>query len=352
MPKIYVNARFLTQPMTGVQRFASEICKRLKGYSPDIIFVSPPKILQKELARELEVLSIGKFKGHLWEQLELPFFLRRKGSPLLVNLANTGPLMYNNAIVTIHDLSFFFFPKAYNWKFRFLYQSLIPLITKRAIKIITVSEGSRKQLADYLEIESAKIKVVYNSASHFEVNNLNSDLGIKDNYILTVASFNPIKNLPFLIKAFERIADRHVKLVIVGAPQSAFNKLDLKSEKINERILFLGYVNDTRKLISLYSKARAFVFPSLYESFGIPNIEAMTCGCPVITSRAGSIPEICGDAALFVDPKDEDDLTRKIDLLLSNQTLKEDLVRKGFIRSKFFNWDNSAHALYKIISSQ
>src|SRR5687768_11068529 len=138
-----VNARFLTQPITGVQRFAIEISKELKKANPQIKFIAPKEIIHHNLANELNAQLYGKMSGHFWEQLELPAYLKKQHSPLLINLANLAPVTYNNYIATIHDLSFLQFPKSYSRKFYYYYKFLIPKIAGRAKKIITVSENAR-----------------------------------------------------------------------------------------------------------------------------------------------------------------------------------------------------------------
>jgi glycosyltransferase involved in cell wall biosynthesis len=346
---IYINARFLTQPTTGVQRFAGEVSIQLQSLSANVCFISPRNILNHELARKLKVICFGRLSGHLWEQTELPLFLKKRNNPILVNLGNTGPIFYSNSIVTIHDLSIFMFPKAYSWKFYYLYKYLIPAITKNARIIITVSEGVKLKIVQDFNIPHNKVKVVHNAASHIRVDDSTPAIVNHKNYILSVASFNPIKNLPRLIEAFEGINDKNMLLIIVGARQKAFNDGKLNKYSANNRILFKGHVENTAELVMFYKNASAFIFPSLYESFGIPNLEAMTCGCPVITSNTGSLPEICGDAALYLNPYDADDIREKINTLLENPVLKQDLIQKGYNRVKHFSWESSAKKLLSII---
>lgn len=349
MKVIYINARFLTQPTTGVQRFASEISKHLQQLTPDVRFLSPQNILHHDLAKQLKVETFGRFTGHIWEQTELPLYLKKRDNPLLVNLGNTGPILYKNTIVTIHDLSIFMFPKAYSFKFYYTYKYLIPAIIKNAKKIITVSEGVKRKIMESYKIAGNKVEVVYNAASHIEFDNTDAGKNPYTNYILSVASFNPIKNLPRLIDAFGKIGDKTISLIIAGARQKAFNNQKLHQYLSNNRIIFTGHIENMSELVTLYKNARAFVFPSLYESFGIPNLEAMACGCPVITSNIGSLPEICGDAALYLNPYDTEDIKEKINLLLKNPVLQQELIEKGFKRVKLFNWINSAKKLLSII---
>lgn len=161
-----VNSRFLTQQITGVQRFAIEISLRLKEIlKDDVFFVSPNNIIQYDIAEKLDVKIIGKHTGHLWEQWELPKWLKKHDSPLLLNLCNMAPLMYRNKISTIHDIAFVRFPQTFSKKFLWFYKIMIPRIVKSSIKIITVSEFSKQEIVDEYKIDQNMVSVVYNAVN-------------------------------------------------------------------------------------------------------------------------------------------------------------------------------------------
>ena len=162
--KIVVNARFLTQRMTGVQRYAVEICLELKRMMGDNIeLVSPCNIEQHEYAKKLSVKIIGSNKGHMWEQIDLPHYLHKSGNPLLLCLCNTAPLFYKNKIVTVHDVAFEAFPQTFSKSFLYTYHFLIPRIIKSALHVITVSNFSREEIVKYYGTSHDKISVVYNA---------------------------------------------------------------------------------------------------------------------------------------------------------------------------------------------
>jgi glycosyltransferase involved in cell wall biosynthesis len=262
-------------------------------------------------------------------------------------------VFYENTIVTIHDLSVFMFPKAYSRKFYLTYKYLLPLIIKRSKKVITVSEGAKAKIVEILKVPEKKIDVVHNAASHLSRQDTSHTSAlVSGRYILTVASFNPIKNLDTLMRAFAGIDDKTIKLVIVGARQKAFSNQQFdKNMAGNDRIIFTGHIHDQAQLMSLYKNATVFVFPSLYESFGIPTLEAMTCGCPVITSDAGSLREICGDAALYVDPYKTESITGKLNILLNDRQMQQQLIERGYERIKRYNWKESAKKVVNVIES-
>jgi len=346
-----VNARFLTQKITGSQRFAIEISKCLKKLCPNIVFLAPKNILHKDIAEELEVKTIGKNKGHIWEQIDLPLHLKRLGNPLLLNLVNTAPLLYKNKIVTIHDLSWMHFPNSVSKKFYIYYKFLIPRIAKNSLHIFTVSYFSKKDIMKNLKIESNKISVIYNAISD-KFQNLDVN---KEDIILSVATLQPYKNLESLIKAFVKLKEdkrikENYKLVLVGGLNSkVFRKTNLFNIAKNRKdIVFTGYVSDS-ELVKFYNKAKLFVFSSKFEGFGIPPLEAMACGTPVVVSNVASLPEVCGDAAYYVNPYDVNDIARGIETVLKNEKLQKKLIKKGLERVKLFGWEKSAKKLIEVI---
>lgn len=338
---IFVNARFLTQRPTGVQRFAFEISRALKKIRNDIVFISPGGIVNREMADELNPVIAGFSGSHLWEQVYLPFYLMREGNPLLLNLANTAPVFYRNKIVTIHDLAVFRYPRSFSWSFVRFYRFLLPRIARNSIKILTVSEFSRREITDVLGVEPEKVEVVRNAVPS----------GIKcrrverKNIVLTVSSLDPRKNLVRLIRAFERIEG--YRLVIAGASSNVFRKMGLKG---GEGVEFLGHVDDT-KLSELYSEASVLVYPSLYEGFGIPPLEAMKCGCPVVVSDIPPHREVCGDAALYVDPHSVESIREGILRVLKDSDLRRELAQRGIRRVREFSWERSAFRVSYLIDS-
>jgi len=348
LDNIYINARFLTQNITGVQRYAVEISRRLTKTTSNIVFVTPTKIKNTTIAQELNVLKFGLFSGHFWEQVELPIFLRKKKNPCLISLANFAPYFYNNFIITIHDLSFIRHPEWFTKKYSLYYKYLIYHISKKARKIITVSKFSKKEIIELLHINEEKIEIIYNAVPYIfkktkNINNLNRF----GNYILAVSSFDPRKNFIGLIQAYNKLRLKDIKLVIVGSKHRIFSMQDLKENKKN--IIFTGYVDDN-ELITLYQNALLFVYPSFYEGFGLPPLEAMAHGCPVVVSQTSSLPEICGDAAYYINPYDINDISHGIKEVLKDSILRNKLIKNGNKRVSLFNWENSAKKLIETIS--
>ncbi|MDF2433174.1 MAG: hypothetical protein JWP44_2805 [Mucilaginibacter sp.] len=342
---IIVNARFLTQRVTGVQRFAIEISKVLRVLNDKIVFVAPRNILDMDLAKQLDAITIGKNEGTIWEQVDLRYYLMSKGNPLLINFCNTGILFYNKQIVTIHDMSYKVNPKWFTRQFYLWYNYLIPHIATRSLKIFTVSNSSKKDIIKHLKVSPDKISVIYNS-SNLNTNNTFESVNM-EKYLLSVSSLDPRKNLNNLIRAFKEI-DKDIRLIIVGLKKEKFTlNDDLTSGSHN--IIIKNYVSDS-ELGALMKHAEAFVYLSFYEGFGLPPIEAMSIGCPVLVSDIPAHREICGNAALYANPNNVNDIKNKIISLLNDNALKNELVLAGERNIKRFNWFNSGQSVLKYIN--
>ncbi len=227
---VFVNARFLTQPITGTQRYAIELCRGLKQIRPDITLIAPDNIMHKDLAEELDVQIIGRIrKGIIWEQVELPFLLRRRGSPLLVNLCNLAPIAYHNNIVTVLDLSFKLHPEWFSRQFAFLYNFFIPRELTGARRVITISENSKQDIAKHYGVPLSKIDIVYPSVpTVFTEAPAQKQPNLHGSYILAVSSIDPRKNFVGLIKAFKAGNFGETKLLIVGSEHKVFADNQIK----------------------------------------------------------------------------------------------------------------------------
>ena len=344
--KIYINARFLTQSLTGVQRFAMEISGILKNDFPNrYIWVSPANIKHQEIAKNLEVEVTGDHSGHFWEQYELPKYLKKKHSPILLNLCNTAPLMYSNNISTIHDVAFYENPEWFSKRFVFIYKFLIPKIVRSSKLVFTVSEFSKNEIHKYMSKPLDQIEVVHNSVSKIFVPGKFSE----ERLILTVSTLQPRKNLITLINSFGEIQDESLKLVIIGSENRLFSSSKIKQIiEGDERIILTGYLTDD-KLVEYYQKALIFVYTSLYEGFGIPPLEAMACGTSTIVSDIPVFRELYDDATMFF--QSESDLTNKIKFLLDNQELRTDKIKRGLNLVNKYSWRTSAVKIDKILSA-
>jgi glycosyltransferase involved in cell wall biosynthesis len=350
--KIFINGRFLCHKTDGISRFSIEICKQLKKLTIEFTIVIP-KWLEYENKEEFNIVKYGNFKSHFWEQIDLMRFLKSKSNPLLINFSGLGPLFYKNQIITIHDLSFYENRKWFSKIYTVFYSLATPIIAKNAIKIITVSEFSKSEIIKHLKINEQKIKVVYNAVSDVfdykdnivHINPFINDI-INKKYILAVSSLDPRKNLQSLIDSFNELKLVEYKLVLVGKSSNHFN-IELKANSKN--IIFAGFVSDS-ELSILYKNSTFFIYPSFYEGFGIPPLEAMKNGCTVIVSSIPPLKEVCSDAALYIDPYDKESIKSAILELTKDQELKRDLKIRGLTRARFFSWEKSAKKVFDLIN--
>lgn len=341
---IYVNCKFLEQPITGVQRFAIEICLQLKKICPQIVFLAPQTVLHEAIAQQLAVTRIGKQKGLLWEQLELPRYLKQQASPILLNLCNRAPLLYSRNVDVLHDITFVRYPQSFSAQFRSCYALLIPFIIRRCLHLFTVSEFSKAEICEHYGIAADKIDVIYNAVDEkFQQPVISNKTG----YLLAVSSDLYHKNFAAMIEAFLAADLPQIQLKIVG------NKGKIAKQYLHQpgnRIQFLGRVSDD-ELISLYQHATAFIFPSLYEGFGIPALEAQACGCPVLASNSASMPEVLADSVLYFDPTDQAAMTRAMQQIVQQPALQQSLIAKGKQNVARFSWANSAQKMCTILAN-
>ncbi|MDR1883539.1 MAG: glycosyltransferase family 4 protein [Prevotella sp.] len=346
-----VNGRYLTQKATGVHRYAFEICNRLHEMGADFRVATPQEI-HPDYKFGFRTVKCGCLKAHLWEQISLPRYLKNTGNPLLVSFSGCGPLSYSNQIMTIHDVSHERYPEWFSKNYYRFYHFMMPRTGKMAHAVLTVSEFSKSEIVDTLGIDANKIHVIHSNAPFRNKPAREEILACKpgppgEKYIIAVSSMDPRKNFSRLVEAFNKIDDKSVKLYIVGMPFKAFNTPDLKKLTGNN-IHLPGYIPDNQ-LQKMYRNALLSVYPSLYEGFGLPPLEAMTCGCPVICSDIPALREVSESAALYVDPYDVKDMTAKINLLLKEEDLRQTLRLKGMEQIKKYSWDRSAGQVYELV---
>lgn len=352
---VVVNGRFLGQPVTGVQRFGIELLRALDAQCTGqtrqhvtFTVLVPPSPVELPKFNSIKVIQVGGLRGHAWEQLELPVYSRRS---LLLNLCNTGPAFLPGQISTIHDAAVFSVPETFSAGFRAWYRFLLPQLARVSARVLTVSEFSRDELKYYCAIPASKLNVVQESGEHVLRESSDGSTLVKHGltpgrFVLAVSSMAPSKNFSRLVDAISLFKKPEFDVVIAGASShKAFGPANLAR---NGRFKHIGYVSDG-ELRALYESAGCFVYPSLYEGFGLPPLEAMICGCPVIAARAASLVEICGDAALFCDPRSPSDIADKIALMMGDSHLREMYRQLGVKRAAMFSWRRAAKDVLAIV---
>lgn len=314
--KIFVNARFLTQPISGVQRYGIECSRKIKNLHQDVVFVAPKDILHTDIAKELNVIIIGRNTGHLWEQLDLPFYLARHKYPPLLNLANTGPIFYSNNYVTIHDLAFYHHPEWNSKKFSAWYNILMPRLAISSKHIFTVSNTIKEEIVKCYRIPASKISVAYNGISRTMLAAGRGEGVKKERIILSVGTFNARKNHEMLVEGYlkSKLSETY-KLVMVGDRNKIFKDGGLDEAKIkNTNINIIPTLKET-ELVDLYRRAEVVASTSLYEGFGIPLLEGLFCGCKIVCSDIPVYRELYNDSAVFCAPDDVNAIANALNII-------------------------------------
>jgi glycosyltransferase involved in cell wall biosynthesis len=295
------------------------------------------------------------------ENLFLPLKLRKYDFDIVHELSQKSSFVVNlsaKRILTIHDLTPLLFPQTHSKFVVFLHRYLLPRASKNADKIIAASVNTKRDIIKHLKVPEDKIEVIYYGRderfivlSEKEVEEARAKYDLPQRYILSVCTLEPRKNMPTLIKAYHKLRGKGIehKLVVVGAKGWKYSRIfqTVRELGLENDITFLGYVSN-QDLPGIYNLADLFVFPSLYEGFGLPPLEAMACGCPVITSNTSSLPEVVGDAAIMTDPYNVDEIANAMYEVLTNQALRKEMLEKGLNRAKTFSWDKAARETMKV----
>ncbi|WP_130301149.1 MULTISPECIES: glycosyltransferase family 1 protein [unclassified Duganella] len=337
--------------MTGVDRVAIEITAAidtlLAAGDPAVeglrvTVLVPPGAAVEQRYRHITIVPVGTRQGTLWEQLDLARAVPADG--VLLNLCNTGPAFMRNQVVAIHDAGTERMPAGFSRSFRWWYKVLMPLLGRSARRIITVSQFSARELQQVFGIPAAKIGVIVESVEH--IHRVVPDAGALQKfglegqpYLLAVSSMAAHKNFQLILDALALMDTPPFHVAIAGGGNARI--FGGNPAATSDRVHWLGYVSDA-ELRALYGGARGFVFPSLYEGYGLPPLEAMACGCPVLASNAASIPEVCGDAALYFDPRDAVALKDAMLKLAGDPELRGQLSARGAQQAARTTWEASA----------
>lgn len=337
-----INGRFLSQNLTGVQRVALQYTQEIKALFPNTPVYCPPSPVQKIEAENLNAYSLSAPKPYniFWEQWALP---RAARGSFLLNFGNTAPLWFKNQGLMVHDTAFMAHPRWFSRSFAAYYRFVVPRAARVSRLVMTVSAFSQNEIASYFDISKDKILVLPSWVSPVFQNLRSQGVQEKENYILAVASVEPRKNYPALLRAFSRLEGLNLKAA--GGSSDIFASTpELDALMRQPRVEILGRCDD-QKLAALYTKALFFCSLSFYEGFGLPPLEAMNAGCPVLVSDIPPHREVCGDAALYADPNDGDDIHRKMKLLAQSPSLRQELSLAGKQRAAIFNKSNSVTLL-------
>jgi glycosyltransferase involved in cell wall biosynthesis len=323
---VAINARAAVRAeIGGVERLAREMALRLPALRPDRYRVIRP------------APALAHRAGHVWEQAVLPVQAAR--CALLYCPANLGPVLSRRNVVVIHDAAALRYPEAYSNSYVAYQRSLLPALARRARLLVTVSEFSRGELVDVLGVSPERIRVIPGGvddrfAARTDPARALAHYGLERPYVLVVGTLSARKNLGVLERAGGVLRERGVELVVAGSDRGYLRGADTALRR-------LGYVADAL-LPALYAGARAVAMPSFYEGFGLPCLEAMASGVPVVASARGALPQTCGDSALLINPDDADELTEAVLAASFDERVRATLIPAGLRRAAAFSWSRTA----------
>jgi glycosyltransferase involved in cell wall biosynthesis len=359
MPEtVFINGKFSAQRLTGVQRFAGELVRALDAAAlpgEDWVLLVPPQAEPPRL-RHIEVRRVGPALPslHLWEQLALPLAAR---GGLLLNLAGSAPLVARRQCCTFHDAAVFEHAAAFTPAFRIWYRFHFRWLARRAERLLTVSAHARRQLAHHLGLPAASIGVVPNGGEHLLAaptdHTVIDRLGLRSlRWFVAVGSESQLKNWPTLLRAWTTFAPPpDARLVLVGGRNTAVFAGVPSAQLLPAQAMHAGPVSDAA-LRALLEGAVALLMPSLDEGFGLPPLEAMALGCPVAVAQAGALPEVCGPAALYFDPRDVQGMAGVLSTLLEDPARRQALAAAGRVRAAGFTWAHAARLLRQALGRQ
>ena len=354
-----ISARILSYSGFGVQTYLSNLIPALENCSQNHEIVVFHDSSTQGKGENWKCLSptVGSLATRFaWDHVSVPLACKRFHIDALLAPAHVPPLWSScPSVVVVHDMMYHLFPAQWSLTEGIYFRWGVNLLTKHASRIIADSRATAADLKRIVGVSENKIQVIYPGVAKdcYPLYKIGQDrvlekLGIDGPFLLSVSSAHPRKNLSVLIDSFSRVSQSfpEIKLVMTGPRFGDYSGLirEIRSSPASERIMHVGLV-EREDLMALYSAARLFVFPSLYEGFGFPVLEAMACGCPVLAINNSSIPEVAGNAALLIDDASAEGITRGIAILLNDATRLEQLKHQGLERSTQFSWDTCAKTI-------
>ncbi len=345
---------------------SSEFCFQLLNILAKIdkkneYFIYLPKAPTLDIPEESKNWHYVVFSGKLWTLLGLSKKLLENKNKIDVFFSPTHYLPFYTGMpsaISILDVSYLHFSGLFKKKDLYQLKLWGGYSIKKAKKIITISKSSRNDIIKAYNVSENKIEVVYPGIKQLlsiknkvlSMEELNKKFGVEKDYILFVGTLQPRKNIENLVEALTMVKNKNLKLVIVGKKGWMYEDIlnAPKKYEVSDRVKFLDNVSD-EDLQSFYKNAVCFVLPSLYEGFGLPILEAMQYGCPVLASNISSLPEAGGDAAVYFDPQNTEDIAEKIDKVVSDEKLRKEMIQKGYEQVKKFSWEKTAREALKVL---
>jgi len=352
---VIINATNIGQRLTGIERYSLSLSLYFIEHwdYPFQLFINKRALFHFEKVENRHKIKLVDgsmspdfdFRGHLLRLLWTNKLCIQNKTELIFNTSQLeGCLFHKKQIITVHDLIPLITQRRYKKQY-FYFRYLLPLIMRNSARILTGSHHTKHLIIKFYKIPEKKISVIPYGVNNFFLNQTPRQKKLR--YILYVGRLSPEKNVEGLIKAFEMLIskfDLNIILKLTGDER----KLNFGiSKSVRDKIEFVGHPGDEH-LIELYRNALLFVFPSFYEGFGLPPLEAMACGCPVVISNVASLPEVCGDAAYYVDPNNIESIAEGVYKVLTDEALRQSMIEKGIERAQLLSWEKSAREHIKV----
>lgn len=352
--------------VSGIEIFAKnllvqliKIAKKQKGIK--VVVLRGKDAPQFLFFPDTEVITVpakGKIQKALYQQTKIYALLKKIKADVLFAPSPAAPFFYKNKIVVIHDCAYDRFKEFENILSKIYFRAMFYGAKYFSKKIITVSNFSKKELIELYKINPDKIEVIYEGVPEMaevdekEIEVTLNKFKINKSYFLYIGNWRPRKNLSGLIKAFKiflKNTKQDLLLIIGGREDKRFLDLEkeIKKNQLDRKIILTDTLS-RKEVTALYKKSKALIFPSFYEGFGLPVLEAQSLGIPVLTSNTSSLPEVGGDSVLYVDPYDIEEIAKGMERIAFDEKLRKDLVKKGFQNLKRFSWEKSAQRLLNL----
>jgi glycosyltransferase involved in cell wall biosynthesis len=365
-PRIGINAHLLTGQhnyrRAGIHNYIAQLLRHMAKLDSPYDFIvycnSPETLIDTDLRLVSTALPAGRPVGRiLWEQLAWPVSARRQGLDLLHSMAFVTPYASSRpSVVTVYDLSFIHLPEQFTRLRRLYLSRQTHRSCRSAVRVVTISASGRQDVhrqfkvpLDRIDVVSPGVDDIYQTQPASVIEAFRQERRLPRNFFLHVGTLQPRKNIPLLVEAFADLADANTALVLVGGKGWLYDEVfdRVRALGVEERVRFAGYVPDS-ELPLWYNAASALVFPSFYEGFGMPVLEAMACGTPVIAARTSAVPETAGEAALYFDPQDKVALRERMAAVLDDPSQAATMRHKGLMQAGRYSWQRSARAMLEV----
>ena len=355
--RIVINGRFLGKPITGVERYAHEMTRAIgdlilnnapEATGVSVVIARPHTEDAGSLSSDLEQVFFGTGNAQIWEQVALPRYAK---DAVLLNFCNVSPLLHKNSITCVHDAHPWLIPENFSWKFRRWYDVIVPLSIRRSRRWTSVSRYSGEQLLRLGIADRPPDAITYNASDGFKqpldpqiAQKHLAKWAISGDYVLCLGSSSKNKNIELINGITDELRALGISVIVAGGSKSTvFGSQGHCATNVRQ----VGRITD-EELKALYANALAFLFPSFFEGFGVPPIEAMSQNCPVIASNSSALPEVLGNSAILVPPDDPMAWLSAITSLKNSPELRSRMIKSGVAKAEEYSWKKSASTVLKM----